>query len=305
MPIEFASEDRLEYQFFPNASGITQFRVRTSNDAHIALSPAASETTPMYEVFLGGWGNSKSCIRKNRTKPDVAEAPTPGILNGDEFRGFWIRWENGNISVGREGEGSPFLNFTDYEQVPIEYVGFCTGWGASGNWIVEEARGGRPSYGGGPMPSAPAQLRSGGGGGSLCWVGASNGQVPPRAFVGGEDNGEPIYVTRANFQGALIPGKLLASHGTSYVAWGGAENACSEYEVLVDFHGNWQATNGSNIPPNAAPAGQSEDGEPLYVGRVVHDGCLTIGKVQPSHGVLYIPFGGQELAFQDYEILVQ
>lgn len=43
------------------------------------------------QVFLGGWGNSKSVIRKNRAKPDVAEAETPGILSGDESRGFWIR----------------------------------------------------------------------------------------------------------------------------------------------------------------------------------------------------------------------
>lgn len=101
---ELQTEDRLEYTFFPNSSGLVQFRVRAPNDAHIALSPAASEATPMYEVFIGGWGNSKSCIRKNRTKPDVAEASTPGYLNPDEYRGFWIRWENGNIQAGREGE---------------------------------------------------------------------------------------------------------------------------------------------------------------------------------------------------------
>lgn len=44
------------------------------------------------QVFIGGWSNSKSVIRKNRTKPDVAEADTPGILSADETRGFWIRW---------------------------------------------------------------------------------------------------------------------------------------------------------------------------------------------------------------------
>ncbi|KAJ8965775.1 hypothetical protein NQ317_000482 [Molorchus minor] len=68
---ELQTEDRLEYNFFPNNTGFVQFRVKAPNDAHIALSSAAAEVDPMYEIFIGGWGNSKSIIRKNRTKPDV------------------------------------------------------------------------------------------------------------------------------------------------------------------------------------------------------------------------------------------
>lgn len=254
----------------------------------------------MYEIFIGGWGNSKSVIRKNRTKPDVAESNTPGILNPDEFRGFWVRWENGNITAGYEGDAAPFLSFTDYERVPIEYIGVCTGWGARGSWIIEEARGGGAS-----VPQPQPYVGSRGSFSTVCWVPSGNGQVPPRAFAGGEDNGEPMYVARARFNGGLIPGKLIASHGTCYVPWGGQENGVREYEVLCDFPGRWIATNGANIPPNAVVAGNSEDGESLYVGRVVHDGSLTVGKVQASHGVLYISYGGNELGFQDYEILVQ
>ncbi|XP_023026511.2 uncharacterized protein [Leptinotarsa decemlineata] len=298
--IQLETEDKLEYNFFPNSCGFVQFRVRAANDAHIALTTSAAEMEPMYEIFIGGWGNSKSIIRKNRTKPEVAEVPTPGILNPNEFRGFWIRWENGNISVGRENEVPPFLSWTDYEQINIQYVGVCTGWGANGSWVIE------PPRGGGGYPSAPSNYTAPPSNmSSVCWAAARNGQVPPRAFAGGEDNGEPVYVVRAQFNGALIPGKLVPSHGVCYIPWGGAENAVPEYEVLCDFPGQWIACSGGNIPPNALTAGQSEDGEPLYVGRVVNDGALTVGKVQPSHGVCYIPYGGQEMSFGDYEILVQ
>lgn len=241
----------------------------------------------MYEIFIGGWNNSKSIIRKNRQKPDVAEISTPGILNGGEYRGFWIRWNNNVISAGREGEGEPFIQFADSDYVPISYVGVCTGWGATGAWIIEQGGSGGGSCGG-----------------SACWVPASSGQVPPRAFPGGEDNGEAVYVIRSNFQGALIPGKLVASHGQGYVPWGGSENGVPQYEVLCDFNGTWLSCSGCNVPKNAVPAGQTEEGEALYVGRVVHEGTLTVGKVQPSHNVCYIPYGGQELGFQDYEILV-
>lgn len=282
-PIELSTPDKLEYNFFPNNSGFCQFRVKANNDAHIALTSGPAESDPMVEIFIGGWGCQRSVIRFNRSKPDVAEVDTPGILNGGEFRGFWVRWQNGEISAGREGEGEAFIS-TRVQNFPINYIGFCTGWGSDGNWIVE------PPYGG--MS------------GSTCWVPASGGYVPPSAFPGGEDNGEPVYIIRANYQGGLIPGKLIASHGTSYVPWGGQENPVSDYEVLCDFRGTWVASSGGSIPPNAVPGGQSEEGEPLYIGRVVHEGSLQVGKVQASHNVCYIPYGGQELGFQDYEVLV-
>lgn len=74
--------------------------------------------------------------------------------------------------------------------------------------------------------------------------------------------------------------------------------------MLVGNAGNWVPTSGANVPPGALPGGESEDGEPLYIGRVRHEGSLTTGKVQQSHGVCYISFGGAELGFPDYEILM-
>jgi len=42
-------------------------------------------------------------------------------------------------------------------------------------------------------------------------------------------------------------------------------------------------TSGSQAPPGALISGQSEQGEPLYVGRVQHEGSLTPGKVCKSY----------------------
>lgn len=86
------------------------FRIKAPNDGHIALTSGPEESDPMLEVFIGGWKNSKSIIRKNRTKPDVAESDTPDILSGDEIRGFWIRWTDNVICVGKEGEAGNFIN---------------------------------------------------------------------------------------------------------------------------------------------------------------------------------------------------
>lgn len=327
----------------------------------------------MYEVFIGGWGNQQSVIRKNRMKPDKVEVPTPNILNVGEFRTFWIRWDNKTISCGCENNSQPFISWTDTEYVPIRYIGVCTGWGATGSWIVHAsgaplpgfgAPGGypgaqpgfgqpnqsfggpgfapptqpgqfggatQPGFGGAPQPGFGGAPQSGFGGapqpgfggapqqgfggnpqpgqfggsyGNNNWVQSSGGNVPPQAFVGGNDSsGEPLYVIRGNFQGALIPGKLVPSHRNGYVPWGGQEHAVNQYEVLCNCYGRWTPCTGGNIPANAISAGRSENGEPLYVGRVNHQGSQTVGKVQRSHNCCYIPYGGQEMSFQQYEIL--
>lgn len=288
-PIECSTDDKLEYRYYPNNSGFQQFRVRAGNDAHMALTSGPLETDPMYEIFIGGWGNTRSIIRRSRAKPEKAEAETPGILNGEEFRGFWLRWGGGRVSAGREGESAPFIEWQDPEPFHVGFVGVCTGWGACGNWILEQ----------------PHQAQPGGGSAAnVCWVAGDSGSVPPSALQGGDDNGEPMFIARASFQGCMIPGKLVPSHGVCYVPWGGAENAVNQYEVLCDCSGTWMRAAGGNIPPHAVAGGQTEDGEPLFVGRVAHEGSVTVGKVQPSHGCCYIAYGGQELSFPDYEILV-
>ncbi|XP_049873807.1 uncharacterized protein LOC126372183 isoform X1 [Pectinophora gossypiella] len=458
--MEVQTEDNLQYQFFPISSGSIQFKVRAPKDAHLALTMAPQPGNPMIEVFIGGWENTKSVIRKNGEKPEKAEIETPQILSSGEFRGFWVRWDSGIISAGREGEAIPFISWADPEPFPIAFVGVCTGWGATGTWKIEDGEefntpdkleykfgpaasgylefdyrgphnchvcltnapgevepmyefiiggwentqsvirhnrqrpdkvtvstkgimnpneykkflidwrcgrlmlrdrdtremimewvdpnpfpishfGVRTGYGARgqwrikhfyktgqqPLPPsapAPAALFANpagyptstpmyptstpvmGGGGRGVWVDATGGQVPPGAVVGGQDtSGEPLYVVRARHEGALLPGKLVPSHGCAYVPWGGQEHGKPEYQVLVGGPNNWVPTSGSNIPPNALPGGESEDGEPLMVGRVRHEGSLTTGKVQQSHGVCYISFGGQELGFPEYEILVE
>lgn len=89
------------------------------------------------QIFIGGWGNTKSVIRRNRSKPEKVESNTPEILNGGEFRGFWVRWDQGIISAGRDGESLPFVSWVDDQPFPIAFVGVCTGWGASGTWKIE------------------------------------------------------------------------------------------------------------------------------------------------------------------------
>lgn len=295
MPIEINTPDKLEYQFQPATGGCFTFRVRTAHDAHLALAPAPVESEPIYEVFIGGWGNTKSVIRRNRQKPDVVEVPTPDILNAGEFRGFWVRWYDNVITVGREGEAAAFMSYEAPDLFPVNYIGLCTGWGANGTWVLDD-----------PTPSAPPAMGFSAptGSGPGCWVPAANGEVPPQSMEGGVDGSEQLYIARARHEGDLIPGKLHPSHGVCYVSWGGAEHGHSEYEVMCAGGGIWVPVQDGQIPPNAVPGGETADGEPLFIGRATHDGTITVGKVQPSHGCCYIPYAGEELAYKEFEIYV-
>lgn len=113
------------------------FKVRAPNDAHVILAGNPNEALPVIEIFLGGWGNTKSVIRYNKTKPEVYECETPHILNAGEYRGFWVRVTQGIVTVGRENEAAAFLSWQDPNPFHVNFFGVCTGWGASGSWIIE------------------------------------------------------------------------------------------------------------------------------------------------------------------------
>ncbi|XP_055714142.1 uncharacterized protein LOC129808322 isoform X2 [Phlebotomus papatasi] len=141
--------------------------------------------------------------------------------------------------------------------------------------------------------------------GNPFWLPASEGQVPPGAVVGGHEvGGEKLYVARARHGGALIPGKLVPSHRCCYVPWGGREHSVKHYEVLCNCSGTWISASRGNYSPHALPGGTSEKGETLYIGRANHKGSQTIGKIQPSHKLCYIPYAGKEIGYKSYEVFV-
>lgn len=66
----------------------------------------------------------------------------------------------------------------------------------------------------------------------------------------------------------------------------------------------WLSANSGNVPENAVTTGTSSDGEALYIGRAFYEGSLTLGKIHPSHGCLYLPYNGLEQCSQLYEVLI-
>ncbi|KAM7283691.1 natterin-3 [Ixodes scapularis] len=138
------------------------------------------------------------------------------------------------------------------------------------------------------------------------WVICLEDRIPYHAVPGGEDSGETIYIGRAVHNGSVIPGKVVPSHRCCYVSADGAEHSHHEYQALVTESSqfDWIPASDGFLPSGAVQGGSCVTGEPLYIGRTYHEGTLTIGKIQPSHRCLYIPYGGEEHCYHDYEVLV-
>ncbi|KAG5894094.1 hypothetical protein JTB14_003950 [Gonioctena quinquepunctata] len=131
------------------------------------------------------------------------------------------------------------------------------------------------------------------------------GGVPSTALRGGVDiDGHTIYVGRAYHEGDWIPAKVIPGKNVAYVSYNGLEHAKDRFQVLCEQRFDWVPSHGGHVPSEAVQGGRTAQGEPLYIGRVYHEGSQTVGKVHPSHGVCYIPFDGKEIAYNSYEVLM-
>ncbi|KAH8382453.1 hypothetical protein KR009_003599, partial [Drosophila setifemur] len=138
------------------------------------------------------------------------------------------------------------------------------------------------------------------------WLHFSNGVVPPAAVVAGHDSdGDTIYIGRAFYCNDMLPAKIIPNKGKAYVAYANQEVELDSYEVLNGVGANyaWLPAENGSVPDGAVPVGQNVDGETLYAGRGYHAGSLTVGKVHPSHGCLYIPYDSEEVKIFAYEVL--
>lgn len=62
---------------------------------------------------------------------------------------------------------------------------------------------------------------------------------------------------------------------------------------------SWQKTSAGAIPTNAVMAGSDR-----YVGRCYHQGEIIPGKASRAHKHVFVPYGGKEHKYTEYELLV-
>jgi len=142
--------------------------------------------------------------------------------------------------------------------------------------------------------AAPAQAQE-----LFRWVPAANGHVPPHAVLGGEETNRNLYLCRANYQGGVHPGKLVANNCN--IGWGGDEIRLPNYEVLTKVQTTWVPASNGYIPSGAILGGQ-EPGRQLYICRANYQGGRHPGKVVANY--CNIGWGGSEIRLPNYEVFV-
>lgn len=125
--------------------------------------------------------------------------------------------------------------------------------------------------------------------------------LPHNAMVAGQDvDNSNLYCGRAKHEGRYLPAKV-GKH-RAWVSWAGREIEKSDYYVLCGGRYSWMPVGHGLAMPHGAMS--TEPG--LYVGRVLHNGRWTPGKIDTANRCMYIPYGGQEVEYRHgYQVLVQ
>ncbi|XP_038077198.1 lymphocyte antigen 75-like [Patiria miniata] len=133
-----STDDNFSYRYHPSQANVerVEFRVKAGSDVHVSLSAASSDQPAMYEIIIGGWTNGNSAIRRCGQCTNEVYISTPNFLSANEFRGFWINYDlgTGKLDVGKEGQGTWFMTWTDPQPLDVKYVGYSTGFGFAGEF---------------------------------------------------------------------------------------------------------------------------------------------------------------------------
>ncbi|CAH0559907.1 unnamed protein product [Brassicogethes aeneus] len=139
-------DNNFNYSFIGIEANKFSFEVEATNDIHIGLFSTPSTDPPWYEFVIGGWGNAKSVIRKDKVlypylmDNDVVTSLTPGIVQTKIPNKMWVRFNKHTISAGFQGEDA-LISFRDVKPIPkITYVGFHVGFGSNGKWKINIPR---------------------------------------------------------------------------------------------------------------------------------------------------------------------
>ena len=142
-----ATEDNYVYQTIPTLDLSDQkaieFSVKAKNDAHVLLTMGDNNGEEgMFEIVIGGWGNTKSMIRRAKQGEGIVERA--GTINsGSEHVNFVLDWNTPRVlKLYRKSDASPPDLLMETPEQPdsdlnIKSMAVATGWGSTGDWTVQ------------------------------------------------------------------------------------------------------------------------------------------------------------------------
>ncbi len=140
---------------------------------------------------------------------------------------------------------------------------------------------------------------------NLRWVDASLlKEAPAGAIKGGYNDKILLYVGRCIHRGREIVCKVLPDLEAAWCSQNGREYVKYDYEILCGDKVAWVPASNGQVPPKSVACGKSDSGQTAYIGRGWNQGDLTVGKVIPTDGVLYLALHAEQVC-KEYEVLVE
>lgn len=102
----------------------------------------------------------------------------------------------------------------------------------------------------------------------------------------------------------MLPANANPDKQAAFISHNGLEIPKYEFEVLCSGTFVWEPSANGMLPEGAVEIGHTVNGEKLYTARCMYQGSQTPGRLQCSHGCLYIAFQGAEISVAEYEVLV-
>ena len=151
MNIVFTPNDNSKW--FPIGStledtGELVFSVNATNDAHVALGSAEDQPTgrdvPNHvEIFIGGWGNSRSGIRPATGDVNNQVEVSGVYLSGSDYNTFRITWSPTEIKLEHLAVCDRWVTMVSMDRsslgIIIDRAIVMTGWGSMGEFQLVES----------------------------------------------------------------------------------------------------------------------------------------------------------------------
>lgn len=141
----------------------------------------------------------------------------------------------------------------------------------------------------------------------MVWVDSSGGENVEDAIIAGtSSDGNDVCIIRAKVGDELAIGKLQNGQENGHIPYNGGEESVTDYQVLIN-PGNveleWVSASDGDVPLGGVVGGTDAEGGPMFIVRCSHEDQTIPGKLVIPFKTAYIPWGGSEHAYTEYEVL--
>ncbi|XP_013098969.2 uncharacterized protein LOC106081509 [Stomoxys calcitrans] len=141
------------------------------------------------------------------------------------------------------------------------------------------------------------------------WEACQDGKVPQNAVKAGKtNNGEWLYVGRAEYEGTRMVGKIQPSEKSIYIPYKQLEIKLKNYEALYykdsDTWKTMSMNMKTNIFPDAVEVGEDRDYSKMYVARGMYQDMWYPVKCIPDREEAFLCYDGPEQKYDTVQFLV-